>query len=49
MGAGGSYQDSHAVYARVGTRCPTCGRGIIRRTVSAGRSTYYCGWCQRRA
>ena len=49
MGAGGSYQDSHAVYGRVGTRCPTCGRGIIRRTVSAGRSTYYCGWCQRRA
>jgi len=47
MGAGGSYQDDHRVYGRAGTRCPTCGRGIVRRTISAGRSTHHCPWCQR--
>ena len=47
MGVGGSYQDDHRVYGRAGERCMTCGRGIIRRTVSAGRSTHYCPWCQR--
>jgi formamidopyrimidine-DNA glycosylase len=47
MGNGGSYQDDHAVYGRAGERCTTCGKGIIRRIVSAGRSTYYCPWCQR--
>jgi formamidopyrimidine-DNA glycosylase len=47
MGAGGSYQDEHLVYGRAGLRCPTCGRGVIRRTVTAGRSTHHCPWCQR--
>ena len=47
MGSGGSYQDDHRVYGRAGERCPTCGRGIVRRTVSAGRSTHHCPWCQR--
>jgi formamidopyrimidine-DNA glycosylase len=47
MGSGGSYQDDHRVYARAGERCTTCGRGIIRRTVSAGRSTHFCPSCQR--
>lgn len=47
MGRGGSYQDDHLVYARAGERCSTCGRGWIRRTVSGGRSTHFCGWCQR--
>jgi formamidopyrimidine-DNA glycosylase len=47
MGAGGSYQDDHRVYGRAGLRCPTCGRGVIRRTVTAGRSTHHCPWCQR--
>ncbi len=47
MGEGGSYQDDHRVYARAGERCSTCGRGWIRRTVSGGRSTHFCGWCQR--
>ncbi len=47
MGNGGSYQHDHRVYGRAGQRCPTCGRGIIRRTVAAGRSTHYCPWCQR--
>jgi formamidopyrimidine-DNA glycosylase len=47
MGSGGSYQDDHRVYGRAGQRCLTCGRGTIRRTVSAGRSTHHCPWCQR--
>lgn len=47
MGEGGSYQDDHRVYARAGERCSTCGRGWIRRTVSGGRSTHFCPWCQR--
>ena len=47
MGAGGSYQEDHRVYGRAGLRCETCGRGIIRRTVTGGRSTHHCPWCQR--
>jgi formamidopyrimidine-DNA glycosylase len=47
MGSGGSYQDDHRVYGRAGERCRTCGRGTIRRTVAAGRSTHHCPWCQR--
>ena len=47
MGDGGSYQDDHRVYGRAGERCPTCGRGWIRRTVSGGRGTHYCPVCQR--
>ena len=42
MGGSGSYQDDHRVYGRAGERCTTCGRGIVRRTVSAGRSTHFC-------
>ncbi|MFK8025704.1 MAG: bifunctional DNA-formamidopyrimidine glycosylase/DNA-(apurinic or apyrimidinic site) lyase [Ilumatobacter sp.] len=47
MGEGGSYQDDHRVYGRTGERCSTCGRGWIRRTMSGGRSTHFCPWCQR--
>lgn len=47
FGAGGSYQDVHAVYGRTGERCRTCGVGWIRRTISAQRSTHYCPRCQR--
>jgi formamidopyrimidine-DNA glycosylase len=47
MGSGGSYQDDHRVYGRAGERCSTCGRGIIRRAVVNGRSTYWCPYCQR--
>jgi formamidopyrimidine-DNA glycosylase len=47
MGEGGRYQDEHRVYGRAGERCITCGRGWIRRTVSGGRSTHFCGICQR--
>ena len=34
MGEGGSYQDAHRVYGRAGERCPTCGRGFIRRVTA---------------
>ena len=47
MGEGGSYQDAHLVYGRTGERCPTCGRGFIRRITSGGRSTHFCPVCQR--
>lgn len=47
-GTAGSYQERHRVYGRAGQRCPTCGRGVVRRGVLAGRSYYFCPVCQRR-
>jgi formamidopyrimidine-DNA glycosylase len=47
MGGSGSYQLEHLVYGRAGERCRTCGRGIIRRGVVAGRSYHWCPVCQR--
>jgi formamidopyrimidine-DNA glycosylase len=47
MGGGGSYQDDHRVYGRAGQRCLTCGKGVVRRAIAAGRSTHFCSWCQR--
>jgi formamidopyrimidine-DNA glycosylase len=47
MGNGGSFQLEHRVYDRAGERCLTCGRAVIVRIVSAGRSTCYCPRCQR--
>jgi formamidopyrimidine-DNA glycosylase len=44
----GDFQDDFAVYDREGEPCRTPGcRGIIRRKVQSGRSTFYCGVCQR--
>jgi len=43
----GRYQNHHRVYARQGARCPTCGRGTVRRIVQAQRATFYCPVCQR--
>jgi formamidopyrimidine-DNA glycosylase len=42
----GSMQDHLAVYQRAGEPCLRCGRSI-RRIVVGGRSTHFCGWCQR--
>ena len=44
----GYFQTRFAVYDREGIACPTkgCGREV-RRIVQAGRSTFYCGQCQR--
>ncbi|MEM7662314.1 MAG: bifunctional DNA-formamidopyrimidine glycosylase/DNA-(apurinic or apyrimidinic site) lyase [Pseudomonadota bacterium] len=42
----GYFQHSFDVYDREGTMCRKC-RGQIKRIVQAGRSTFYCGSCQR--
>ncbi|MGN6103225.1 MAG: bifunctional DNA-formamidopyrimidine glycosylase/DNA-(apurinic or apyrimidinic site) lyase, partial [Devosia sp.] len=47
-GGPGYFQHRFAVYDREGEPCPTPGcRGIIRRIVQSGRSTYYCPVCQK--
>jgi len=47
-GALGYFQHRFAVYGREGEGCPTPGcRGVVRRTVQAGRSTFHCPRCQR--
>jgi formamidopyrimidine-DNA glycosylase len=48
----GRYQDGEAlarlaVYDREGAPCRRCG-AVVRRVVQAGRSTFFCGACQRR-
>lgn len=43
----GSFQEQHRVYGREGQGCLTCGKGLIRRSMVAGRSTSYCPRCQR--
>lgn len=47
-GSLGYFQHSFAVYGREGEPClkPHC-RGVIRRIVQSGRSTFYCPECQR--
>lgn len=45
-GESGWFQLDLAVYDRAGEYCRRCG-AIVRRIVLAGRSTFYCGGCQR--
>ena len=47
-GESGRFQEAFAVYDRAGEPCvrPGCG-GIVKKTVHAGRATYFCGRCQR--
>ena len=47
-GALGYFQHAFRVYGREGESClrPGC-KGVVRRTVQAGRSTFYCPSCQR--
>jgi len=47
-GALGEFQHRFAVYGREGEPCgrKSC-KGIVRRIVQAGRSTFYCPKCQR--
>ena len=44
----GEFQHTFAVYDREGEPCPRphC-KGVIRRMVQSGRSTFYCPVCQR--
>ncbi|MGH9591947.1 MAG: bifunctional DNA-formamidopyrimidine glycosylase/DNA-(apurinic or apyrimidinic site) lyase [Bryobacteraceae bacterium] len=41
----GEYQTRHRVYGRAGKPCPRC-RTLIRRSVVAGRGSYFCPRCQ---
>ncbi|MBB5518207.1 bifunctional DNA-formamidopyrimidine glycosylase/DNA-(apurinic or apyrimidinic site) lyase [Amphiplicatus metriothermophilus] len=45
-GALGYFQHRFRVYDREGAACPVC-RAPVRRIVQSGRSTFYCGACQR--
>lgn len=45
-GASGRFQHRFNAYDRAGEPCATCG-APVRRIVQAGRSTFYCGGCQR--
>jgi len=46
-GRQGGYQAFHRVVDKEGRWCGTCERARIRRSVAAGRSSYWCPWCQR--
>jgi formamidopyrimidine-DNA glycosylase len=47
-GSLGYFQHAFRVYDREGEPCPTPGcRGVVRRMVQSGRSTFFCGVCQR--
>ena len=45
-GKRGAFQHRFAAYGREGEPCAGCGQPI-RRIVQSGRSTFYCGRCQR--
>jgi len=45
-GSPGYFAHSFAVYGREGEACGVCGEAI-RRSVQAGRSSFYCAQCQR--
>lgn len=45
-GEKGKFNQRLKVYAREGMPCPRCGKPI-KRIVQAGRSTFYCGHCQK--
>ena len=47
MGEYGSFQERHRVYGRSGDRCLSCGRGHVVSAVIGGRTTSWCGVCQR--
>ena len=45
-GRRGKFQKQHRVYHRTGTACIVCGEKI-RKIVLGGRSTHFCGTCQK--
>jgi formamidopyrimidine-DNA glycosylase len=45
FGKKGGYQEHHQVYARDGQACLRCRRAIVREKY-AGRSTFFCPFCQ---
>ena len=46
QGKKGRFNERLAVYAREGLPCPRC-QQLVLRLVQAGRSTFYCGHCQK--
>ena len=47
-GSLGYFQHNFRVYDREGEACPTKGcKGVIKRIVQSGRSTFYCATCQK--
>jgi len=46
FGQKGSMAQSHKVYGRQGQKCE-CGKGVIVRSVIAGRGTFFCPVCQK--
>jgi formamidopyrimidine-DNA glycosylase len=47
-GSLGYFQHRFSVYDREGQPCPKPGcRGVVRRIVQSGRSTFFCRECQR--
>lgn len=47
-GTSGGFQATFLVYGREGDACLTPGcRGIVRRSIQAGRSSFFCPSCQR--
>ncbi|MDE2009903.1 MAG: bifunctional DNA-formamidopyrimidine glycosylase/DNA-(apurinic or apyrimidinic site) lyase [Candidatus Omnitrophica bacterium] len=45
-GRKGAFHGRLAVYGREGLPCPRC-RRAVKRVIQAGRSTFYCGHCQK--
>jgi len=44
----GAFQHHFRVYDRAGEKCQTPGcRGVVKRVVQNGRSTFYCPVCQK--
>jgi len=47
-GSLGYFQHTFRVYDREGEPCPRAGcGGLVARVVQSGRSTFFCGACQR--
>jgi len=47
-GSLGYFQHTFRVYDREGEACPRAGcGGLVARVVQSGRSTFFCGACQR--
>ena len=45
-GSLGYFQHNFSVYDREGQKCPGC-KGVVKRIVQNGRSTFYCPMCQK--
>jgi len=45
-GSLGYFQHNFSVYDREGEKCPGC-KGVVKRIVQNGRSTFYCPTCQK--